>query len=125
VFLGADTRAQHLWWDLEGEREATCLYGEITVLATCRLWLGRSPETLKCLTHARGDGTWGLLGDASVLADGDPAALEALFRTLELERGKPRQGEPGRGLPPLRVRALPPTLIGELRHRADVKAVVP
>jgi Domain of unknown function (DUF3472) len=26
--------AQHLWWDLAGQREATCLYGEITVLAT-------------------------------------------------------------------------------------------
>ena len=26
--------AQHLWWDLEGQRDATCVYGEITVLAT-------------------------------------------------------------------------------------------
>jgi hypothetical protein len=26
--------AQHLWWNLEGQRDATCLYGEITVLAT-------------------------------------------------------------------------------------------
>ncbi len=26
--------AQHLWWNLEGQKEATCLYGEITVLAT-------------------------------------------------------------------------------------------
>lgn len=26
--------AQHLWWDLEGQTDATCLYGEITVLAT-------------------------------------------------------------------------------------------
>ncbi len=26
--------AQHLWWNLEGQRHATCLYGEITVLAT-------------------------------------------------------------------------------------------
>lgn len=28
------TQAQHLWWDLEGQKQATCLYGEITVLAT-------------------------------------------------------------------------------------------
>ncbi len=28
------TRAQHLWWNLEGQGQATCLYGEITVLAT-------------------------------------------------------------------------------------------
>jgi hypothetical protein len=27
-------QAQHLWWNLEGQKEATCLYGEITVLAT-------------------------------------------------------------------------------------------
>jgi Domain of unknown function (DUF3472) len=27
-------QAQHLWWDLAGRRGATCLYGEITVLAT-------------------------------------------------------------------------------------------
>jgi hypothetical protein len=26
--------AQHLWWNLEGQRDATCLYGEITALAT-------------------------------------------------------------------------------------------
>lgn len=26
--------AQHLWWDLEGQKDATCLYGTITVLAT-------------------------------------------------------------------------------------------
>jgi len=25
---------QHLWWNLEGQKDATCLYGEITVLAT-------------------------------------------------------------------------------------------
>jgi hypothetical protein len=26
--------AQHLWWNLEGQHEANCIYGEITVLAT-------------------------------------------------------------------------------------------
>jgi len=26
--------AQHLWWNPEGQRDATCIYGEITVLAT-------------------------------------------------------------------------------------------
>jgi hypothetical protein len=26
--------AQHLWWDTQGNKNATCLYGEITVLAT-------------------------------------------------------------------------------------------
>jgi|GEM_PF-348898 len=31
---GLDVRAQHLWWDLAGQGDGTCLYGEITVLAT-------------------------------------------------------------------------------------------
>jgi hypothetical protein len=29
-----EARAQHLWWNLEEQTQATCLYGEITVLAT-------------------------------------------------------------------------------------------
>jgi hypothetical protein len=32
--LCATASAQHLWWNLEGQRDATCLYSEITVLAT-------------------------------------------------------------------------------------------
>ena len=31
---GASALAQHLWWDLAGQGDGTCLYGEITVLAT-------------------------------------------------------------------------------------------
>jgi hypothetical protein len=31
---GTTVSAQHLWWDLEGQRNGTCLYGQITVLAT-------------------------------------------------------------------------------------------
>ena len=35
VFLTCvSAQAQHLWWHLEGQKEAACLYGEITVLAT-------------------------------------------------------------------------------------------
>jgi hypothetical protein len=34
MLLCADAQAQHLWWNLEGQKDATCLYGEITVLAT-------------------------------------------------------------------------------------------
>ena len=34
LLLCATASAQHLWWNLEGQRDATCLYGEITVLAT-------------------------------------------------------------------------------------------
>lgn len=35
-FLATTCHAQHLWWDLEGQNDATCLYGTITVLATHR-----------------------------------------------------------------------------------------
>jgi hypothetical protein len=34
VFVCDRTLAQHLWWDVKGLEDATCLYGEITVLAT-------------------------------------------------------------------------------------------
>ena len=44
-------------------------------LALYRLWLGSSVDTMKCLTKAGGDGTWGQLHDAYFLAEGDPAAL--------------------------------------------------
>jgi hypothetical protein len=30
----SQAEAQHLWWELDGQKDATCLYGEITVLAT-------------------------------------------------------------------------------------------
>ncbi|HWB09788.1 MAG TPA: DUF3472 domain-containing protein [Pirellulales bacterium] len=32
--MGGRADAQHLWWDVKGLDEATCLYGEVTVLAT-------------------------------------------------------------------------------------------
>ena len=31
---GLQASAQHLWWNLAGQGDGTCLYGEITVLAT-------------------------------------------------------------------------------------------
>lgn len=34
LVLGGNAPAQHLWWNLEGQTNNTCLYGEITVLAT-------------------------------------------------------------------------------------------
>ena len=32
--LNLNASAQHLWWDLAGQGKGTCIYGEITVLAT-------------------------------------------------------------------------------------------
>ena len=34
ALAGSAASAQHLWWNLDGQNEAGCLYGEITVLAT-------------------------------------------------------------------------------------------
>ena len=34
LLLCGNVQAQHLWWNLEKQENATCLYGEITVLAT-------------------------------------------------------------------------------------------
>jgi len=34
LLLSASAKAQHLGWNLEGQKDGTCLYGQITVLAT-------------------------------------------------------------------------------------------
>ena len=34
LLCGFNATAQHLWWDLAGQGDGTCLYGQITVLAT-------------------------------------------------------------------------------------------
>lgn len=34
LMWSVNAQAQHLWWNLEGIRDGTCLYGRITVLAT-------------------------------------------------------------------------------------------
>jgi hypothetical protein len=34
LLLCANAQAQHLWWNLEKQNETTCVYGEITVLAS-------------------------------------------------------------------------------------------
>src|SRR5215469_10820171 len=33
LFFCIPLQAQHLWWNLEKHKDATCLYGQITVLA--------------------------------------------------------------------------------------------
>jgi Domain of unknown function (DUF3472) len=61
-------------------------------LALYRLWLGKSADTMKAITQARGDGAWGQLHDAYFLAEGDPAALRAVFSQSENQYGKPMHG---------------------------------
>ena len=87
---------------------------EVPKIALYRLWLGPSPERLKCLTSARGDGTWGVLNDAYFLAEGDTDQLTAVFSKLEPEYGKPAFGRKGNDHQAITDRRLPAQVIQEL-----------
>jgi hypothetical protein len=91
--------AQHLWWNLEGQRDATCLYGEITVLAT-----------------AQGDGIWGELHDAYFLAEGDKTELDRVLAKLPAEYGTPAYGGSGKRLSPIPNLPVPAAVIGVLQN---------
>jgi len=85
-------------------------------LAVYRLWLGSDVADLKCLTRARGDGTWGKLHDAYFLASGSSNALSTVLAALEPQYGKPTFGV-GRGsVEPLTDLPLAPALIEELKQ---------
>jgi len=97
---------------------------DVPKIALYRLWLGKSVETLKCLTRARGDGTWGRLHDAYFLAEGDATKLGAVFSQLEKQYGKPVMGAKGKGLDPISDKPVPPAVIKQLKHlprAAEVK----
>jgi hypothetical protein len=81
-------------------------------LALYRLWIGSSVDAMKCLTRAKGDGTWGQLHDAYFLAEGDRAALQTVF-----SQGKAKYGEPvtGKKLDPISDQPLPAKLISDLK----------
>ena len=71
-------------------------------LALYRLWLGSSVDTMKCLTKAGGDGTWGEFHDTYFLAEGDPAALNDVFAQGKKRKyGRPVMGEKGKSLEPI------------------------
>jgi hypothetical protein len=48
LLLCGNSEAQHLWWNPEKQNDTTCVYGEITVLAT------NPGKALKHLTEAEG-----------------------------------------------------------------------
>jgi Domain of unknown function (DUF3472) len=85
-------------------------------LALYRLWLGPDVEHLKCLTRAVGDGKWGVLHDDYFLAAGGTNELGGVFSGLEAQYGKPVFGGGGNKLAPLTDRALPDSLIDQLKH---------
>lgn len=66
---------------------------ETPKLALYRLWLGTSVDSMKCLTKAQGDGTWGTLHGAYFLAEGEPKALDATFAAAKEKYGEPTMGE--------------------------------
>ncbi len=96
---------------------------EVPRLALYRLWVGRSPDTMKCLTHAQGDGIWGELKDAYFLATGDPARLNACFSGLELDYGKPLLGGKDKPLPPISDKPMPPGVTSEIARAPDAPGV--
>jgi hypothetical protein len=85
-------------------------------LAFYRLWLGTNLDQMKCLTKARGDGMWGELNGAYFLAEGDRAALDAVFAGVEKEYGKPVFGEKGKGLEPIKATPLPTAVLDALKN---------
>ncbi|MGO8927775.1 MAG: DUF3472 domain-containing protein [Limisphaerales bacterium] len=89
---------------------------EAPKLALYRLWLGPSVDGMKCLTIAHGDGMWGQLHGAYFLAEGDRAALDAVFSGLEKEYGKPVFGETGKGFDPIEAKPIPATVLEALKH---------
>lgn len=92
-------------------------------LALYRLWLGSSADTMKCLTKAAGDGTWGQLHDAYFLAEGDPAALNDVFARLKEKYGPPVLGEKGKKLEPIPDSPLDEKLIETLKKLPRAREV--
>jgi len=90
-------------------------------LATYRLWLGDSLKTMKPLTLATGDGTWGELHDAYFLAEGDATRLGDVFSTLQDDYGKPAIGAKDKKLPPISEKAMAPEVVKALEEVAAGK----
>jgi hypothetical protein len=94
---------------------------DLPKLALYRLWLGADPGTMKCLTRAQGDGTWGQLHDAYFLAEGESQQLRTLFAKLQKQCGKPVFGQEGKPLGPISDKPIPAKVVRELKAlpRAD------
>lgn len=98
-------------------------------LALYRLWLGTSLDTMKCLTKAQGDGTWGQLHGAYFLAEGDPKALEALFASSKEKYGDPvmgeKKGEKSKKLDPIPNTPVPDQVLAALKNLPKPMEVSP
>jgi hypothetical protein len=96
---------------------------DLPKLALYRLWLGSSVDTMKCLTKAVGDGTWGQMHDAYFLAEGDPAALKGVFTELKEKYGEPLLGGEGKTLGPISDSPLDKKLIAALKSLPQANKV--
>ena len=94
-------------------------------LALYCLWLGSSPDNLKCLTRAHGDGTWGQLHDCYFLAEGDTAKLTAVFAQLEPKYGRPVFGGNGKEFAPVSNRPMPADVITALKSLPRAARIEP
>ncbi len=88
---------------------------DVAKLALYRLWLGNDLNTMKCLTRAQGDGTWGQLHDAYFLAEGGSKELAALYGTLKTRYGKPVFAEQGKQLRPISAKPIRADVVRALR----------
>jgi Domain of unknown function (DUF3472) len=88
---------------------------DVARLALYRLWTGNSPETLKPLTHAGGDGQWGNLHDCYFLASGTQENLTAVFDHLEPDYGKPTFAEKDKKPNPISPQEVPAKVIADLQ----------
>jgi hypothetical protein len=89
---------------------------EFPRLATYRIWLGTSPESMKFLTKSGGDGMWGELNKSYFLAAGDKEKLKAVFAGISKSYGEPAFAEKGKPLPPLPDQPLPQDVISVLKN---------
>jgi hypothetical protein len=78
---------------------------------------------MKCLTVARGDGTWGRLHDAYFLAEGRGKELEALYRRLRKQYGEPAFGREGAKLGPITEKPIPDKVVKELKALPQARKV--
>jgi hypothetical protein len=88
---------------------------EAPKLALYRLWLGSETGGMKCLTAARGDGTWGRLHDAYFLAEGRGKELEALYLRLRKQYGEPVVARRGVKIEPITEKPIPEKVVQELK----------
>ena len=90
---------------------------EVPKLCLYRLWAGTSPEDLRYLRQASGDGVWGILNDSYFLGEGKPAGFLAVFRKA-MAVSEYAVYSPGRGAKsaPISERTIPADVLDGLKH---------